>query len=245
MTKIPKIIHYCWFGNNTKSKTILKCIESWRIYAPDYEIIEWNEKNFEVNKYEYARQAYLEKKYAFVSDVARFDVLYNYGGIYLDTDVELLKPIDFIRNSNIFMGYSQNGLVASGLIMGSKKGEKILKDIINYYETNSFLLSNGRPNMTTVVTIVSEILEKKGVILDGTFSEKEGVVLYPAEYFDPFDYENNELKITDKTISIHHYAASWKSEKDMKIFRIGIVIKKIVGKNMYKKIAEIKHKIYG
>ncbi len=117
---IPKTIHYCWFGDNPKSELIKKCIESWKEFAPDFDIVEWNETNFDISKYKYAKQAYEKKNYAFVSDVARFDVLNTYGGIYLDTDVELIKPIERLLNNNLFMGYDQKGLIATGLIMGSE-----------------------------------------------------------------------------------------------------------------------------
>lgn len=242
---IPKKIHYCWFGGNPKSELINKCIDSWKKYAPDFEIIEWNEDNFDIHKYKYAEQAYEIKKYAFVSDVARFDVLMNEGGIYLDTDVELLKPIDEFIKNEMFMGYDQKGLVASGLIMGSIKQHPILEKILEYYSANEFLLSNGRPNTTTVVTIVSDILTNLGFALDGEYANINGVVVYPFEYFDPFDYENNVMRISSNTHSIHHYAASWKSKKDMRIYKIGMAIKRIVGKESYDKIARLKHKILG
>lgn len=242
---ISKKLHYCWFGNNTKSDLIKKCINSWKQFAPDYEIIEWNESNFDIKKYKYAEQAYEAKKYAFVSDVARFDILYNEGGIYVDTDVEFLKPIDTFLADELFMGYSQNGLVASGLITGCSKHNILLKEILLYYENHEFLLLNGRPNTTNVVTIVSDILIERGFILDGTYMNRDGVVLYPAEYFDPYDYENKKMYISDKTYLIHHYAASWKNNSDMYIYNIGLVIKKIVGKKFYDKIAKLKHKIYG
>lgn len=138
---IPKVIHYCWFGENPKNELIENCIKSWKKYAPNFEIIEWNESNFNVNKYLYSQQAYESKKYAFVSDVARFDILYNQGGIYLDTDVELIKPIDEFLDNRLFMGYDQKDLVASGLIMGAEKGHPLLQKIISFYQNNSFLLS--------------------------------------------------------------------------------------------------------
>lgn len=242
---IPKKIHYCWFGNNPKSELINSCIESWKKFACDYEIIEWNETNFDVTKYKYARQAYKEKKYAFVSDVARFEILFHEGGIYLDTDVELIKNIDEFLDNELFMGYDQNGLVATGLIVGSLNNNLVLKKILTYYNEHEFLLPNGRPNTTTVVTIVGDILKDSGFILDGAYANKNGVVLYPSTYFDPYDYENQVMNITENTYSIHHYAASWKSSKDIKIYKIGLVIKKIVGNSLYEKIAKLKHKIYG
>lgn len=242
---IPKTIHYCWFGEKTKSELIQRCIDSWKKYAPDFNIVEWNETNFDINKYEYVKQAYNKQKYAFVSDVVRFDVLYRLGGIYLDTDVELLKPLDFLIEENIFFGYDQKEKIASGLIMGCIPEQKIIKEILDFYKKSSFLLPNGNPNMTTVVTIVSDILEKNGFKLDGTYYKRDGLTLYPAEYFDPYDVEKKKLSITEETVSIHHYAASWKSKKDMRIYAVGRFIRKIVGNKVYDKIARLKHKIMG
>lgn len=242
---IPKVIHYCWFGGNPKSELIENCIKSWEKYAPDFEIIEWNESNFNVNKYLYSQQAYESKKYAFVSDVARFDILYSQGGIYLDTDVELIKPIDEFLDNRLFMGYDQKDLVASGLIMGAQKGHPLLQKIISFYQNNSFLLSNGRPNTTTVVTIVSDVLLENGIKLDGALINSDELSLYPWDFFDPYDYENNLMKKTNNTVSIHHYAATWKSKKDNCIYFVGRLIKKIVGKKLYDKIARFKHAKFG
>ena len=242
---IPKKIHYCWFGGNQKSELIQKCIESWKKYAPDYDIIEWNENNYDIDKIKYSKQAYEAKKYAFVSDVARFEILFNEGGIYLDTDVELIKPIDAFLENHLFMGYDQKGLIASGLIMGAEKNNPILMDIIKYYKVNCFLLENGRPNSTTVVTIVSDILKRQKIELDGKYREKDGITLYPWEVFDPYDYEHDKMKISEHTVSIHHYAASWKNSKDNFVYLIGRCIKRVVGDKLYDKIARFKHRILG
>lgn len=242
---IQRKIHYCWFGGNPKSELIEKCIKSWKKYAKDFEIIEWNEGNFDVNKYLYSKQAYESKKYAFVSDVARFDILYSEGGIYLDTDVELIKPIDDLLDNHLFMGYDQKGLVASGLIMGAEKKHPLLQKVICYYQNNSFLLLNGRPNTTTVVTIVSDVLIGNGIKLDGTFIKSDVLTLYPWDYFDPYSYEEGKLKVSKNTVSIHHYAASWKTKTDLVVYMIGRTIKIIVGDKIYDKIARLKHKFLG
>lgn len=242
---IPKVIHYCWFGKNPKSELIEKCIDSWKKFAPDFEIKEWNESNVDFSKYIYAEQAYASKKYAFVSDVVRFDVLYKYGGIYLDTDVELIKTIDEYLENNLFFGYDQKGLIATGLIMGSEAEHILLKKICDYYKENPFFLTNGRPNMTTVVTIVSDILVENNIKLNGNYYKDDLVTLYPAKLFDPYDFENNKMRLTENTVSIHHYASSWKSASDMRIYKIGMLVKKLVGKSLYEKIARMKHRILG
>lgn len=242
---IPKKIHYCWFGNGEKTLLIQKCIASWETYAPDYEIIEWNETNFDINQYIYSKQAYDIKKYAFVSDVARFHALYEQGGIYLDTDVELLKPLDKFLDNHIFMGYSRDGQVNTGLIMGSEAKQDLLRVILDYYKSHSFLLKNGRANTTTVCTIVSDILVQNGIELDGKTKNNDKLSLYAADYFDPFDFEENKMYKSKNTHTIHYYSATWKSNKDMAVYRIGKVIKRIVGKRLYSHIAKWKHKIWG
>lgn len=243
---IPKIIHFCWFGRGPKSELIEKCIESWKKYLPDYEIREWNEDNFNIDRYLYAKEAYEDKKYAFVSDVARFHVLYNYGGIYMDTDVEVLKNLDEFLNNRMFAGYERTGLVNSGLILGCERHHEIAKNMLMFYAKSHFRLANGRPNMTTVCTIMTNMLTKKGIIdAAGRPTDENQLSLYPTEYFDPYDYENDEMHKTDNTYTIHYYSMSWKSEKDMKVYRVGRSIKKLVGPKLYKKIAVMKHKILG
>lgn len=242
---IPRIIHYCWFGGNPLPEEAVRCIESWKKYCPDYEIREWNESNFDIHKYKYAKQAYGKKKYAFVSDVARFDILFQYGGIYLDTDVELLRPIDSFLDQEAFAGYGQSGKICTGLIFGATAGNPLIQDALSYYTHNEFLLKNGLPNTTTVVTIFSEILSKHGFSLDGHFCQNPLLTLYPWDYFDPLNFDTKQMRITENTYSIHHYACSWKSERDMRVYKIGLVIKKAVGKDNYEKIARLKHKMLG
>lgn len=242
---IPKRIHYCWFGGNAKSELILKCLNSWKEYAPDYEIIEWNESNFKISKYKYMKEAFENRRYAFVSDVARFDILHEYGGIYLDTDVELIKPISEFLQHDMFMGYDQRGLIASGLIFGSVKGHNILAKILEYYSSHHFIMKNGRENLTTVVTIVSDTLTELGFELNGQKIEKEGVVLYPKTFFDPYDYEHQKMMITEDTHAIHYYSGSWKSDAERRIYKIGLGLKKVFGETNYNKIVKVKHKIWG
>lgn len=242
---IPKVIHYCWFGNNPKSEIMIKCMDSWKKFAPDYEIIEWNEQNFNIKKYAYTQEAYESGKYAFVSDVVRFDILFLYGGIYLDTDVELIKPIDVFLEDSFFLGYDREGLLSSGLIAGAQKGNSYIEKILQYYSDTHFFLPNGRPNTTTVCTIVTDLLKQYGIQPDGKILRSDAICLYPATYFDPFDFESKEIYMTEETCSIHHYAGTWKSKKDITIMNIGLRLKKIVGKDRYEKIAKLKHRILG
>lgn len=245
MNRIPKKIHYCWFGPKEKPELVQKCIASWKQYAPDYELVEWNEWNFDVSVNAYAREALKAEKYAFVSDYARFQILFEHGGIYLDTDVELYKSLDSFLENEIFMGYDRHGNIAPGLILGSVPGNIWLKRILKEYSDLSFRLPNGRPDLTTVVTRISSLLEQYQVPLNGELSEQDGLVLYPCDYFDPKDFETGHLFLTENTVSVHHYAASWKSDTDWKIYRLGKVLKAVIGDKAYARLAHIKHKIYG
>lgn len=215
--KIPKVIHYCWFGRNPLPPLAIKCIESWKKYLPDYEIKEWNEDNFDINIIPYTKEAYSAKKYAFVSDYARFWILYNYGGIYFDTDVEVIKPMDDIISRGAFMG-CENGMsdtkvanVAPGLGLGIEQGQDLYKEILDYYANLHFINKDGSLNMKTVVEYTTELLCTYGMKATNDIQQVAGVWIYPKEYFCPIDYETNKCVITSNTRSIHHFAASWLS----------------------------------
>jgi hypothetical protein len=233
---IPKIIHYCWFGGNPLPDTALKCIASWKKYCPDYEIKQWDESNFDVNACAYTREAYKAKKWAFVSDYARFKILYDEGGLYFDTDVEIIKPMDDIIERGPFMGCEpsvKRNKIAAGLGLAANAGlglaanaglglaanaglpeSKLYRSILHYYEKQHFLMSNGSINTETVVTRVTNILEKHGFKGDGSIEHICGTYIYPSEYFCPMDGLTGELKITKNTHSIHHYDGSWYSKRE-------------------------------
>lgn len=204
-----KVIHYCWFGKNPKSRLILKCIESWKRFCPDYEIKEWNEDNFDINCCDYVKEAYASKKWAFVSDYCRFFVLYNYGGIYLDTDVELLKPIDSIASTCV--GFESEKLINSGLVRAAEKHDKVCELMLESYAKDKFLKENGELNLLTVCERETEILCKFGLKLNNQMQVVGGTTVYPMEYFQPTDMNTGRVYITKNTVSVHHYAASWKS----------------------------------
>lgn len=233
---IPHKIHYCWFGGNKKSKLINKCIASWKKYLPDWEIIEWNEDNYDVHKNQYTSQAYKEKKWAFVVDSARFDILNEYGGIFLDTDVELLKAIpEEVLKHSAFSGFESDKTVNPGLIFAAEKGHPILTDIIEVYNHKKFGETiNGR--IENIVDIVTGILEEKGLVKDNSFQIVENVAIYPKEYFCCFDHETQSFDIKEETISIHHYAASWSRWNRKLYFKMIKVAALILGKERYLKI---------
>lgn len=223
---IPKIIHYCWFGGKDLPKSALDYIESWQRYFPNYEIKRWDESNFDVNIIPYTQEAYSAKKYAFVSDYARFWILYNYGGLYFDTDVEVIKNMDDIIARGPFMGCectSQVGATATslglppglglgvnpGLGCGVNPGLELYEDILKIYQSKHFTIPDDNPHCENVVTITTDLLCQKGLLDTNEIQQVAGVWIYPKEYFCPKDYVTKEMVITNNTRTIHHYAESW------------------------------------
>lgn len=212
---IPKIIHYCWFGGNPLPESAKKCIASWKKYLPNYEIKEWNEDNFDVNIIPYTQQAYEAKKYAFVSDYARFWILYKYGGLYFDTDVEIIKPLDDIISQGPFMGIEVRAKegeypqVAPGLGLGATPGHELYKILLDKYTTLRFLNEDGSLNQKTIVKYNTEVLQEQGLLPSNEIQIVSGVWIYPADYFNPLDSLTGKLKLTDNTRSIHWYMNSW------------------------------------
>lgn len=213
---IPKVIHYCWFGGNPLPPLAIECIASWKKFLPDYEIKEWNESNFDVNIIPYASEAYSAKKYAFVSDYARFWILYHYGGIYFDTDVEVIRPLDDIIEKGNFLGFERNpdgrrrGLVNPGLGLGMESHAPFVGKMLALYAGIHFLDDNNIPNIKmTVVHYTTNILESNGLNIFDSIQSVNGVTIYPAEYFAPIHFITKRLHITENTRSIHRYMASW------------------------------------
>ncbi len=230
---IPKIIHYCWFGRQKKPGLIRKCIASWQKFMPDWEIREWNEENYDTGKNEYMRKAYEEQKWAFVVDYARFDILNQFGGIFLDTDVELLRPIpDSILANEAFTGFEDIGRVNPGLVYGSAPGQKILKEIMAAYESRSYGGTvDGRPE--NIVDIVSDVLIKNGLKINGEFQIVGGAAIYPKDYFCCFNFETQGFETTGNTVSIHHYFASWTPPGRRIHFKIIKWAAAVLGKERY------------
>lgn len=217
--EIPKIIHYCWFGGNELSDLAKKCIDSWKKYFPEYKIIEWNENNFDINCCQYVQDAYKEKKWAHVSDYARFYVLYQYGGIYFDTDVEVINSYDNILKEGAFMGCERwDGGIATGLGFGVEKSNSFMKKILEDYEKSSFYDEKGEADIyNTVVVRVTNLMTQAGYIPNYEPQRVNGIVIYPKDYFNPMIYETGVLDITSNTKSIHWYDASWFPKGDKKI----------------------------
>ncbi len=226
---IPKVIHYCWFGGREMPTHVLKCIESWKKYCPEYQIIQWNEKNYDIRKSSYTSRAHKLKKWAFVSDYARLDILYNNGGFYLDTDVELLKSLNNLANNTIYMGLETNDSINSGLGMGSEKGHIILKDLLQIYDKMGV---EDELNLVPCVTITTQYLENKGFVPKNKLQKVGDVLVYPTDFFCPKTFGSNKVRLTENTYSIHHYDFSWDDSTGIrKVLNIKLIpLKKILKK---------------
>lgn len=231
---IPQIIHYCWFGKNPIPDMAKKCIDSWKVYFPDWEIVEWNEDNYDITKYRYCEDAYELKKWAFVSDVARLDVLYEYGGIYLDIDVEFIKPLpkEYLNYKGI-CGFECTGIIAPGLIFGVEKNNEFVKEILDSYKNERFVIStNGFYN--TINLRINGKFEEAGLISNNKYQIIEGFHVFPSEFFCGYDTDIREPDITENTICWHHYLGSWSSPSTK--MKLQDLLKKVIGKKLYKKL---------
>lgn len=230
---IPHTIHYCWFGYHSKPRLIRKCIASWKKYLPDWEIIEWNEANYDVTQNKYIMEAYRQKKWAFVVDYARFDILNRFGGVFLDTDVELLKPIpEEILAYEAFTGFESEKTVNPGLVYSSISGQAMLERVMEVYQKREFGQKiNGRPE--NIVDVVTGVLKKQGLQENNTFQVVNGVAVFPKEYFCCFDHETQSFEVTDQTISVHHYFASWSPWYRKLYFRCIKLASAALGKDRY------------
>ena len=216
MSSIPKVIHYCWFGGNPLPKSARQYIESWKKNFPGYEIKEWNESNFDVNVIPYTAAAYKDRKYAFVSDYARFWILYNYGGVYFDTDVEVRRPLLDIIEKGPFMGMERKVKtddarfgVAPGLGIACEAGNGVYAGILRMYSTLEYgERKDGR--MVNVVDILSGFFSGLGWRDEDVIQECGGITIYPTDYFCPRkERDKSEYTLTENTRTIHHYAGTW------------------------------------
>ena len=243
---IPKVIHYCWFGRNPLPELARKCIASWRKYLPDYEIKEWNEDNFDVNIIPYTAEAYAQKKYAFVSDYARFWILYQYGGIYFDTDVEVIRPLDDIIARGCFMGFETDpnpkqgdaASVAPGLGLGVNPGLGLMEKMLQYYDGQHFEFIPGGNGQLTIVHIATEVLLKAGLSQKSGIQQVGDVRIYPSEYFCPVNLKTGRINVQPNTRTIHHYAGTWQD----KHFSLKECLKKVLPEWLLLKLLTIKSK---
>ena len=245
---IPKKIHYCWFGGNPLNDLGKKCLESWKKFFPDYEIIEWNESNFDVNCCQYVKEAYAAKKWAFVSDYARFKILYEQGGVYFDTDVEVIKSFDEILAKGNFMGcenkVDENDpasrlAVAPGLGLAVEPGLKLIKDLLDDYEKSSFLKPDGTNDLTTIVDRTTLFLREYGLRDVNEIQTVADVTIYPVDYFCPINMATGKLTITENTCSIHRYAASWVDDYSKFRGKVYKIIRRCFGEKLTAKIRAV------
>lgn len=230
---IPKKIHYFWIGGNPKPESVLYCIESWKKYCPDYEIIEWNESNYDFSKNEYMRQAYEAKKWAFVTDYARLDVIYKYGGIYLDTDVELIKPLDSVLVYQGYMGFDQtiekDHYVATGLGFGMEPENKIIKEMMDDYEETKKDTEDGKIKYVPCPYLNTKVLQKHGLENVDRDQMIENIMVFASDVLCPKSYNTLQLHITDRTLSIHHFDGTWQDNKSKRRHRRTAEINRLFG----------------
>ena len=240
---IPKIVHFCWFGSNPYPNKIKKCIESWQKYLTNYEFKLWNEETFDIEKScQYVKDAYKEKKYAFVSDFVRLYALYNYGGIYLDTDIEIINEIPVgILNHKLILSLDDEGYI-SGSFIGSKKNVTFLSHMINFYENLSFYNNDGSLNMEVNNTYLQQELIKKGYDYKQINKQqllKDDIVLYPDDFFHCRSLTTGKLNITTNSIAIHWHSILWASQKTkiINFLRINILVP-LIGSKLYTQLTK-------
>lgn len=229
---IPKVIHYCWFGKGKLPALAEKCIKSWEKFCPDYKIVCHNEDNFDISQNRYAKEAYDAGKWAFASDYARLKVLYDEGGIYFDTDVELIKPLDELIEDGGYMGFDDNGVISTGLGFACEKGNELVGALLEDYDGISFKLPDGTFDLTPCPDRNTKVMESLGMDISNQNQVFMGIHMLPEDYLCPMKYYTGKKKITKNTYSIHHFCASWTSSTAKRT----LFVKRIVGVRMYAKL---------
>ena len=230
---IPKIVHYIWFGGKPFPNKVKQCIDSWKKYLPDYKFMLWNEDSFDVNSVPFTKQAYANQKWAFVSDYVRVYALNKYGGWYLDTDVEILKPLTPFENSRMILGTDHDGALTA--LMGSEAGHPYWLKMLNHYHSMSFVNQDGSFNMVVNNTYLQNVLASYGYVFENNYQElDEGIVVYPDEYFHVADVERGTLHKTSNSYAIHWHTLLWTSDMShfMRFFRLHI-LKPIFGEERF------------
>lgn len=240
---IPKIIHYCWFGGKEMPELAQKCIASWKQYLPDYELRLWNEETFDLDMYPYAREAYNNRKFAFVTDVVRLWALNEFGGIYMDTDVEVLKPLDDLLHLPAFTGYegSLSHAPVTGIMASQAHGIWVGEQLA-YYEGRHFVKEDGSLDMTTNTITISRIMEANGFVINEKYGVyKDEMHIFPVDYFCPLS-STHILKLTKNSYCIHHFAGSWyEYTRAQKVKKF--ICEKILGRKLTNAIVQIKRAI--
>ena len=233
---IPKTIHYCWFGRRKKPPLVRRCISSWEKFCPDFDIAEWNEDNCDIFSVPFAVEAYRAKKYAFVSDVIRLFVLEQYGGVYLDTDVEIVRDISPLMTDEGFIGFENDEYVASGLVFACVPHHPAVKEMLNAYHGLRFNDSDGEMNMLCCPRLNTDVLERFGLIRNGRGQLVGGIRVYPADYFNPMDSATGRITYTENTYTVHRYGMSWLPKRTRFRVRAANACRRIFGKQCFDRI---------
>lgn len=234
---IPKVIHYCWFGGKPLPHDVLKCIESWRQYCPDYEIKRWDESNFDVTSHPFMKAAYAAKAWAFVSDYARLKIVYEYGGVYLDTDVELIRNIDFLLENQCFIGIQQPELLCNtGLGFGAEKTNPVVHKMIECYD--SIIFEKSKENTFACPWLNDKVIRSLGKVSNQEITRLNNITVYPPSFFDPISTGNTQNLLCEDTVSINHYAASWTGNSQ----RLKRKVIRILGEQKYHRLKQLVHR---
>lgn len=238
---IPKIIHYCWFGTKEIPEKDKKNIEGWKKLNPDYKIMFWNETNYDINNCpnNYTKQAYNCKKLGFVPDYIRTEIIYNYGGFYFDTDVELLKPLDFLLDKKCIMGFQDENFVNHGQGFAAEPKNPVIKGLLEIYSELNFLNDDGSYNLVPSPVYLTNYLVTRGLVLNDKTQTIDGITVYSSEYFCPLDYVSKTSKITINTVSIHHYAESWLSPTEKLVSSIENIFSNLLPNRFGYKIGRV------
>ena len=233
---IPKIIHFCWIGGTDIPEDVNRCIDTWKKFLPDYEIMRWSEENFDVNIIPYTKEAYEAGRYAFVSDYIRLFALYNYGGIYMDTDVEVLKNLDPLLQNHAFTGFEDTDRISAWLF-GSEKNNPLFKEFIDSYSERHFVKSDGSFDLTPNPVPITQKLTEHGLLLNNQYQELDFITIYPMDYFCPYNpYREGKNLFTKNTYMNHLFNGTWKSGKDRFKSHIKIITQRVIGKKNTEKI---------
>lgn len=230
---IPKHIHYCWFGRGEKPKLAERCIASWKKFCPDYEITEWNEDSFDISAYPYAKYCLDNKKWAFLSDFVRLAVVNRFGGIYFDTDVEVIKPFDRLLEYGAFYGFENNDNVATGLGFGAEAGHITVSAMEKEYLSLTPDADGTFPTVTCPL-LNTKALVPLGLEKNGRLQTVAGAIILPTEYLNPYDDPTGRLLKTDNTYSIHWYSKSWMSRSTILRSRLTKPFHRVFGKDCFK-----------
>ena len=230
---IPKKIHYCWLSNDAMPEKLQRCIDSWKMKLPDYEIIKWDLKKFPLEKSIWVRQAYERKKYAFAADYIRLYAVYNYGGIYMDMDVEVIKSFNDLLQNDYILGYEAAKGIEAG-VFGAPKQAPWVKEVLEYYTSKEFVLPNGLYNDTPLPIIMDEVLNAE-------YITNKKIVPLPTDFLTAKSYKTGKITITPNTYTIHHFAGSWKSWDE----KIKIIIARIIGAKLTHILGNVRRRIIG